>query len=535
MWFGDLVSPASWKYLWLNEAFATYFTYVIPHHYYPDWGVWEQFFPERMLPGLARDALAGSVPIDLPEDDDPAADPAPTPSTAPIVYNKGAAVIRMLEAYLGEAAFRQALHDFLAQYQFAAATSEQFWEAVARSAGVSLQAFARTWIHQPGHPLVTVERTGETLHLSQRRFGSVGPASETVWVIPVDILFFLDDGSVQERQVILDGRSLTLDLPKTLRAYKLNAGFTGFYRVQYPEQDWQRLGGLIKNGRLSSVDSLNVLDDLFALLTMGAYSISAYLQFVEDYLGEENRYLPLTNLARNLARLYLVNGGRRAQISALGLPIFERALDEMHWDPQDSEPLVTTELRETLLWAAFALGSTRVADFALSRFQKHLQGEAIHRDLVATLLKIGAALHPQGPDSLWAVAVNPEQAEAERIMALQALGNLPARSQQILFLDKNLTHIPNSLQSHMIQACARSLTGRDWLWDWFSEHLPRLEGWPLTATERLLVGVIPLIGVGRRAEAIRILDNFADRHPRAGASMQMALELLTINQHLQEI
>jgi tricorn protease interacting factor F2/3 len=48
-WFGNLVTPSDWKYLWLNESFATYFGYGVVAHFSPQWGIWQQF-----LNGLAR-------------------------------------------------------------------------------------------------------------------------------------------------------------------------------------------------------------------------------------------------------------------------------------------------------------------------------------------------------------------------------------------------------------------------------------------------------------------------------------------------
>jgi len=225
----------------------------------------------------------------------------------------------MLAAYLGEDAFRQALHDFLKQYQFESVSSAQFWAAVERSSGLPLQDFARTWIHQPGHPLVTVERAGAVLRLSQQRFSYVDAAAQSAWVIPVDLALFLEDGAVETRQIVFATASQTIEIPENVRAYKLNAGFTGFYRVQYPGGNWQKLGEMIKGRALSAVDSLNALDDFFALVKAGRRSVRAYLQFVEDYCGGEDRYLPLANLAKNLERLHQVNPAQRRRISALGL------------------------------------------------------------------------------------------------------------------------------------------------------------------------------------------------------------------------
>ena len=42
-WFGNLVTPVTWKYLWLNESFATFFGYGVVDHYYPERKIWETF------------------------------------------------------------------------------------------------------------------------------------------------------------------------------------------------------------------------------------------------------------------------------------------------------------------------------------------------------------------------------------------------------------------------------------------------------------------------------------------------------------
>ena len=63
-WFGNLVSPADWKYIWLNESFATLFGYAIADHYHPEWEIWEGFLAGDVGSAFERDSLLETFPIE---------------------------------------------------------------------------------------------------------------------------------------------------------------------------------------------------------------------------------------------------------------------------------------------------------------------------------------------------------------------------------------------------------------------------------------------------------------------------------------
>ena len=535
-WFGDLVSPMSWKDLWLNEGFATYFTYVIPHHFHPEWGVWEQFFLERLLSGMERDSLSGTIPIDLPEMGDPEADPSPTPSTAPIVYNKGAAVVRMLATYIGEDYFKQSLHDFLTRYQFDAASSEHFWESVSKSTNLPLEKFARAWVNQPGYPLVTVQREKHTLQLTQSRFTyRHQPATDSTWVIPVDVLCFLADGGTRIVHILLDQVHQSVKLPENVTAYKVNAELTGFYRVHYPEDDLERLGELLSSKRLPAVDSLNVLNDVFAMVKAGVYSVDDYLRYISSYAINETRYLPLMDLARNLSHLYRTVKVKHDDISRVGKPIYERVLDSIGYIPSEDESLTVTELRSTLLMAASLLGSQTVLEFAVRQFQLLLDGGIVHRDIFSEVLKIGAVVHPKAADWLSVRACDLGLLEGGRIKALQALGNLSQYEALQKALDINNEQVASSLRHHMLAEASCNPFAFDWMWDWYTGHLAQIETEiPLPNVQSIMVCLIPLCGIGHRQEVEACLHEFSTRHPATSDSLEMALELLAVNERLHD-
>jgi tricorn protease interacting factor F2/3 len=84
-WFGNLVTPSDWKYLWLNESFATYFGYGVVDHYYPQWETWQQFLYGQTGGAMARDALLENFAIEIPGGEHVVINV----STAPIIYSKG--------------------------------------------------------------------------------------------------------------------------------------------------------------------------------------------------------------------------------------------------------------------------------------------------------------------------------------------------------------------------------------------------------------------------------------------------------------
>src|SRR4029077_5813866 len=107
-WFGDLVTMKWWDDLWLNEGFATWPTLKSADQYKPELG-------------YKADAAASAAYI-MDQDGLSSARAIRQPVTSigqameafdGITYQKGAAVLRMIEHHVGEDAFRRGVHAYL--------------------------------------------------------------------------------------------------------------------------------------------------------------------------------------------------------------------------------------------------------------------------------------------------------------------------------------------------------------------------------------------------------------------------------------
>ncbi len=164
-WFGDLVTCQDWKDAWLNEGFATYAEALWREH---DLGTDE--FRYGMLrirrvyleeAGRYRRAVVTNVyeePIDLFDRH---------------LYEKGACVLHMIRARIGEAGFWQAVRAYLQRHRGAEAETGDWIRAVEEVSGWNPRPLFDQWIFAPGHPELETSwswdesrRTG-TLRLKQ--------------------------------------------------------------------------------------------------------------------------------------------------------------------------------------------------------------------------------------------------------------------------------------------------------------------------------------------------------------------------------
>src|SRR5438093_4991706 len=126
MWFGDLVTMKWWDDLWLNESFATFMAYKVVDWAYPHWKIWQDFV-ESKEGALAADALVNTHPI-YSEVKSPA---EATELFDVITYEKGCAVLRMAERYLGEDAFGRGIRRYIRRFKNGNAQGADLWQALA--------------------------------------------------------------------------------------------------------------------------------------------------------------------------------------------------------------------------------------------------------------------------------------------------------------------------------------------------------------------------------------------------------------------
>src|SRR2546425_779420 len=229
-WFGNLVTMVWWDDLWLNEAFATWMAYKIVDQWRPQWRVWMDFEAGKGA-ALHLDALKSSHPIRAEIHN---AEEAGESFDA-ITYEKGGAILRMIEGYLGEEKFREGIRLYMRRHREANATADDLWGALAEASGQPILELANGWIRQTGYPLVTLGLQEGKIRIAQRRFFSDPQATPepTQWLVPLVLRI---DG--RERRVLLQSHEETLD-PGGKPGWVLgNAGARGLFAGPGGELGW---------------------------------------------------------------------------------------------------------------------------------------------------------------------------------------------------------------------------------------------------------------------------------------------------------
>jgi len=303
-WFGDLVTMAWWDDLWLNEGFASWMQTTAADALHPDWktGVRALRTFER---GRRDDALPSTHPVVQPVYTAAQAEEA----FDAITYNKGAAVITMLAAHVGEGPFREGIRHYMREHAFGNTVDADLWGAVEKAAGRPILAIERDFTRQVGVPVVFAVRTPHGVHLSQGRFAddprTLAGAPPFHWRTPLEIA---TPGGAVRSIVLEDPVDVELDLP-----ILVNAGQNGYVRVLYDNPLMAALTGRFAS--LAPRDQLGLLNDAYALGTAeGVASMDNLLQLLDavPVAGSPDVWLRVCAILEDLDARYGALPGRAA-------------------------------------------------------------------------------------------------------------------------------------------------------------------------------------------------------------------------------
>ncbi|MEO6742698.1 MAG: M1 family metallopeptidase [Chthoniobacteraceae bacterium] len=265
-WFGDLVTMAWWDNLWLNEGFASWMATKAADHFNPSWKKWLRAANSAEA-AMRLDARTTTHPIEQPT----IAESQVNDAFDEITYQKGQAVLRMIESWLGPEKFRDGMRLYFSRHANGSTTTADLWQALEDSSGEKVRAMAAGWTEQPGFPLVRARSVGHgEIELSQERFTvHQKNAAALTWRIPVIVG---DLGSSEKRTVLLGPEPLRVRAALPVR---VNAGRAGYFRVEYTGDAWTRLRARITE--LPEEDRLGILQDQWALVQAGRAPLSRWL------------------------------------------------------------------------------------------------------------------------------------------------------------------------------------------------------------------------------------------------------------------
>jgi aminopeptidase N len=368
-WFGDLVTMAWWDDLWLNEGFASWMEVKVTDHFHPEWKVWLQSLIAKQGV-MQQDAREGTHPIITPVRDILQA----SGDFDDITYSKGQAVIRMLEAYVGEDAWRAGVRRYIRDHAYGNTTSDDLWAAMDEGAKRPITQVAHDFTLQAGVPLITetasVCETGRTrLSLVQGHFAiDANSTHSNEWRVPVTAAAL----GGAPNGALIQGAS---PQPMTVAGCGptiINANQTGYFRTAYSPEGLSALTQRLPE--LSPYDQLGVYNDTATLGYVGREPIAAFLQMTVRFGQITPDPVVMSAIVNRLSGLDRISQGLpgQARYRAFASHVIQPTYQRLGWDKKPGESDNDGLLRAAMLSALGGFGDPAVVAEARRRFAAFL-------------------------------------------------------------------------------------------------------------------------------------------------------------------
>ncbi|RAU02579.1 peptidase [Weissella confusa] len=366
-WFGDLVTMKWWDDLWLNESFANMMEYVAIDAIEPDWHIWELFQTDDVSAALNRDATDGvqsvRVQVEDPAEIDALFDGA-------IVYAKGARMLVMVRALLGDDALRKGLKAYFDAHQYGNATGADLWQALGDASGLDVGAIMTSWLEQPGYPVVTAAVVDGQLTLSQQQF-FIGEGEEKgrQWQIPLNSNY----GAVPE---LLTEHEIVVGDYQQLRAesgqpFQLNVGNNSHFIVKYDETLLADLAQDATN--LSAISQLQLLQDQRLLAEGRLTSYATVVPLLQTFANSEHVVVTtaLYDVANNLKKFVTPDSEEEHQLQMFFDSLSRQQVARLGWHAQAGESSDDAITRPLVLRAALYAQNAEAIAAAHDLFVAH--------------------------------------------------------------------------------------------------------------------------------------------------------------------
>jgi alanyl aminopeptidase len=533
-WFGNYVTLAWWDDVWLNEAFASWVGAKIVARWQPAWDASVERVA-RKVRVMVLDSLAAARAIRQPIADEGDIFNA----FDDITYEKGPAVLSMIERWTGAETFQRGVRAYLARHAWGNATYADFAGEISAAAGQDLRPVLDSFVLQSGVPFVSFELRCERgapprLALGQERYRPLGSRIDPrrTWHVPVCVRWGAGAASGRDC-AMLDAEAAELPLSaKACPDWVLpNEAGAGYYHMRLGGELLDRL--LARAPRVLALpERVALVGDVNALVASGDAQIAAALGLVEALAKDRSLHLVETSIE--------LVAGLDEMVPAELWPSYERLIRRLFgaraaalgWQVQRREPDDARRLRPALLSLVAGVGR----DPALGRQATALawkwldDRKAVDPSVVGAVLAVAAGRGDQPLfDRLFAEAKRTSD-RTERARLLDALGSfvepkLAGQAMALMLTDQfDLREALGLLQGGFQHAATRELAYR-----FLVEHFDAISGrLPPMYRPSLALSPSSLCDDARKAEVEQLFRPRLEKLDGGPRVLAQALEQLSL-------